>query len=52
MLTETRFPEQVARLGLLPPEAGGRTTAALEVRDPGVSLAEDRLPRRPRRPGR
>ena len=40
MLTETRFPEQVARLGLLPPEAGGRTTAALEVRDPGVSLAD------------
>jgi serine/threonine protein kinase len=40
MLTETRFPEQVARLGLLPAEAGGHTTAALEVRDPGVSLAD------------
>jgi serine/threonine protein kinase len=40
MLTESRFPEQVAQLGLLPPEAGGRTTAALELRDPGVDLAE------------
>jgi len=39
MLTESRFPEQVARVGLLPPEAEGRTTAALELRDPGVDLA-------------
>jgi serine/threonine protein kinase len=38
MVTETRFPEQVASLGLLPPEAGGRTTAVLEVRDPGTRL--------------
>jgi serine/threonine protein kinase len=29
----------VDKLGLLPPEAGGRTTASLEVRDPGVRLA-------------
>ncbi len=36
MSPRRRFPEQVAQLGLLPPEAGGRTTAALELRDPGV----------------
>jgi len=39
MLSETLNAEQVAKLGLLPAEAGGRTTAFLEVRDPGVSLA-------------
>ena len=39
MVTETRFSEQVAKLGLLPAEAGGRTTAVLEVRDPGTRLA-------------
>jgi serine/threonine protein kinase len=40
MVTESRFAEQVETLGLLPPEAGGRTTAFLEVRDPGSSLAD------------
>ena len=49
MLTETRFPEQVARLGLLPPEAGGRTTAALELRDPGVSLVDGELAATPQK---
>jgi hypothetical protein len=39
MLTETRNAPEVARLGLLPAEAGGHTTAFLEVRDPGVNLA-------------
>ena len=38
MVTETRFPEQVAGLGLVPAEAKGRTTALLEVRDPGRPL--------------
>ena len=38
MVTESRFAEQVAKLGLLPAEAGGRTTAVLEVRDPGTAL--------------
>ncbi|HEY6546957.1 MAG TPA: serine/threonine-protein kinase, partial [Vicinamibacteria bacterium] len=33
-----RFTDQVQELGLLPPEAGGRTTAVLEVRDPGSAL--------------
>jgi len=40
MLTETRFPEQVAKLGLVPRESAGRTTARLEVRDPGTLLVE------------
>jgi hypothetical protein len=49
MVTETRFPEQVASLGLLPPEAGGRTTAVLEVRDPGTRLvAAQALPSPPK----
>jgi hypothetical protein len=39
MLSESRFPDDVSRLGLLPPEAKGRTTAFLEVRDPGASPA-------------
>ena len=39
MLTESRFTDQVQELGLLPEEAGGRTTAVLEVRDPGSALA-------------
>jgi eukaryotic-like serine/threonine-protein kinase len=40
MVTESRFTEQVEKLGLLPAEAGGRTTAVLEVRDPGTALVE------------
>jgi eukaryotic-like serine/threonine-protein kinase len=39
MLSESRFPDDVSRLGLLPPEAKGKTTAFLEVRDPGASPA-------------
>jgi eukaryotic-like serine/threonine-protein kinase len=39
MLTESRFTDAVEKLGLLPPDAGGRTTAVLEVRDPGTLLA-------------
>jgi len=39
MLSESRFPDDVSKLGLLPPEAKGRTTAFLEVRDPGASPA-------------
>jgi serine/threonine protein kinase len=35
MLSESRFPEEVSRLGILPAEAKGKTTAFLEVRDPG-----------------
>jgi serine/threonine protein kinase len=35
MLSETRFPDDVSRLGLLPAEAKGKTSAFLEVRDPG-----------------
>ena len=35
MLSESRFPEDVSRLGLLPTEANGKTTAFLELRDPG-----------------
>ncbi len=37
MLSESRFPDDVSRLGLLPAEAKGKTTAFLEVRDPGTS---------------
>jgi serine/threonine protein kinase len=35
MLSESRFPDDVSRLGLLPAAAKGKTTAVLEVRDPG-----------------
>jgi hypothetical protein len=48
MVTETRFPEQVVKLGLLPPESGGRTTALLEARDPGAPLEEGGEPSSPR----
>ena len=49
MVTETRFPEQVTRLGLLSAQFGGRTTARLEVRDPGTLLVEGRpLPSPPK----
>jgi hypothetical protein len=47
MISDTRFPDQVAKMGLLPPEAGGRATAALEVRDPGTRLVEGESPRTP-----
>ncbi len=40
MVTESPFADQAEQLGLLPPEAGGRTTAVLEVRDPGAPLDE------------
>ncbi len=39
MLSESRFPDDVSKLGLLPPGAKGKTTAFLEVRDPGPSLS-------------
>jgi eukaryotic-like serine/threonine-protein kinase len=35
MLSESRFPDEVSKSGLLPAEANGKTTAFLEVRDPG-----------------
>jgi eukaryotic-like serine/threonine-protein kinase len=38
MVTESRFSDDVAKLGLLPADARGRTTAYLEVRDPGRPL--------------
>ena len=47
MITESRFSDQVAKLGLLPPDAAGRTTAALEVRDPGARLVEGTAPKTP-----
>jgi serine/threonine protein kinase len=40
MLSESRFPEEVSRLGILPAEAKGKTTAFLEVRDPGPNPAK------------
>jgi eukaryotic-like serine/threonine-protein kinase len=40
MVTESRFASQVEKLGLLPADAGGQTTAVLEVRDPGITLVE------------
>ena len=47
MVSESRFGDQVEKLGLLPPEAGGRTTAVLEVRDPGTSLVDGPAPKTP-----
>ena len=52
MVTESRFADQAEKLALLPAEAGGRTTAVLEVRDPGTLLAGDARAARRRRPGR
>jgi serine/threonine protein kinase len=49
MVTESRFAEQAEKLGLLPAEAGGRTTAVLEVRDPGARLVEDKTGRPPQK---
>ncbi|HET9317600.1 MAG TPA: serine/threonine protein kinase [Vicinamibacteria bacterium] len=49
MVTESRFADEAERLGLLPPEAGGRTTAALEVRDPGARLEPGLAPRSPQK---
>jgi Protein kinase domain len=49
MVTETRFPEQVVKLGLLPSESAGRTTAVLEVRDPGARLEEGGGPASPQK---
>ena len=51
MVTESRFAEQAEKMGLLPADAGGRTTAVLEVRDPGTLLVEGRRPGRHRRHG-
>jgi serine/threonine protein kinase len=47
MVTESRFAEEAEKLGLLPPEAGGRTTAVLEVRDPGTLLTPGAAPPTP-----
>ena len=47
MVTEARFSEQAAKMGLLPADAGGRTTAVLEVRDPGTRLVEGTAPQTP-----
>src|SRR4029450_12937406 len=47
MVTEARFSEQAAKVGLLPAEAGGRTTAMLEGRDPGTRLREGKAPPAP-----
>jgi serine/threonine protein kinase len=49
MVTDSRFPDQVKRLGLLPAEAAGRTTAVLEVRDPGTQLVEGQAPASPQK---
>jgi serine/threonine protein kinase len=40
MLSESRFPDEVSRLGMVPPEAKGKTTAFLELRDPGPNPAK------------
>jgi hypothetical protein len=42
MVTDSRFGAELGRLGLLPAEAGGHTTAAFEVRDPGANLVAGR----------
>jgi serine/threonine protein kinase len=47
MVSESRFGEQVEALGLLPPEAGGRTTAVLELRDPGGEIVPGAAKRTP-----
>ena len=49
MVTESRFSEQMEKLGLLPPEAGGRTTAVLQLRDPGAALDEVAIVKTPQR---
>jgi eukaryotic-like serine/threonine-protein kinase len=49
MVTDTRFPDQVTKLGLVPPESKGRTTAILELRDPGAQLVEGQVPPTPQK---
>jgi serine/threonine protein kinase len=49
MVTESRFADQADKLGLMPTEAGGRTTATLEVRDPGMLLAAGDKARTPQK---
>jgi len=39
MVSESRFPDDVSRLGLIPTQARGKSTAYLEVRDPGPNPA-------------
>jgi eukaryotic-like serine/threonine-protein kinase len=48
MVSSSRFTDEAAQLGLLP-EGARSTTAALEVRDPGVRLVPGREPPTPRR---
>jgi eukaryotic-like serine/threonine-protein kinase len=49
MVTESRFSDDVVKLGLLPAEAGRRTTAYLEVRDPGRPLVAGEAPATPQK---
>jgi len=49
MVSESRFTDQVQKLGLLPAEAGGHTTAYLELRDPGHAPGDEGSPRTPQK---
>jgi eukaryotic-like serine/threonine-protein kinase len=47
MVTESRYGDELAQLGLLPADAGGRATGVLEVRDPGTRLVPGQTPPTP-----
>lgn len=52
MLSESRFDDQLKRIGLLPDSAQSRSTLNVDLRDPGVDMTRGRRPalRRPLQP--
>ncbi|HWB10859.1 MAG TPA: protein kinase [Pirellulales bacterium] len=47
MLTESRFNEQLVRIGLIPPNAKARSATVVSLRDPGADLTAGYKPDRP-----
>jgi eukaryotic-like serine/threonine-protein kinase len=47
MLSESRFNDDLARIGLIPPDAKGRSATIVSLRDPGGDLTAGYKPSRP-----
>ncbi|MGH7137127.1 MAG: serine/threonine protein kinase, partial [Pirellulales bacterium] len=47
MLTDSRFGDELQRIGLIPPEAKGRSATIVSLRDPGGDLTAGYKPQRP-----
>ena len=47
MLSESRFNDQLRRIGLIPPAPDSRSAAVVQLRDPGVDLTRGRRPSLP-----